>query len=663
MSELLFVEILFILTVSLLAVAAFRRLNLPPTLAYLAVGILCGPGGFQLVSSQAAIDQLAQFGMAFLLFSLGLEFSLPRLFAMRRTVLGLGGGQVVLTTAVLMVIALLMGLPPMHAIIVAAALSLSSTAMVTKELTGRNELHTRFGQLSFAVLLFQDMVSVLMLVTIPALAADGHLILDLGVVLLESIGLFAVMFLVSKFLLPLVFFEAARSRSDELFVLATLVVVLLTSSLTHYIGVSMALGAFTAGMMLGESHYRHQIEAELRPFRDVLLGFFFVSVGMLIDIQALAPVWHWALLLAGGLMVLKTALVVVLARRQGENAENSLRAALTLAQGGEFGFALIAQSRAYGLTTAANATIVLAAIFVTMLATPFIIRSGKHISRLLLRPSHSDHGSQAQAANVILAGMTDHVILCGFGRVGQSVARFLSAENIAYAAIDSDPVRVQEATLAGEPVLFGDVRKMALLRAMGLNQARLVVIAFDGFRDSMTILRQIRAISLDIPVLVRTADDEHWEALRQAGATEVVPEILEGSLMLVSHVLTLLGLAPERIQDRVQEARTQRYQLLHGYLHGQRSKVMDDGGKPLPMLHALPINEGAYALGRTLEDLRLVKIGVHVQALRRGGESIQNPELQMVLLAGDILVLQGTATQIERAEALLLRPPPRSRRS
>ncbi|MES1993127.1 MAG: cation:proton antiporter [Pseudomonadota bacterium] len=644
-----FLELLILLASSLTVLALCYPLRIPPILGYILVGVLIGPGGLGWISRPESVVQIAEFGVVFLLFSLGLEFALPKMMAMRRLVLGIGAGQVVVTLLVLWGVAWAMGVPLATGWILASALALSSTAVVSRELTQSHQLHLRFGQIAVAVLLFQDVASVFFLAILPSLGGQpDQLLPSLLWTLSKATVLLAGLLILGPRLLPRLFTLVARTRTEELFVLAVLVVILAAAALTQLMGLSMALGAFIAGMLLGESHFRHQIEAEIRPFRDVLLGIFFVGVGMLIHLGPLAAQLHWIVLLTASFMLLKWIVVVVLARLLGETPENALGAGFALAQGGEFGFALLTLGGAYALVSPTQQSLVFSSIMLSMMLTPLLLRLNPRWTRRLARPPELDINP------LLLASSEPHVILCGFGRVGQAIARFLQSEQIPYVAIDGDTLRVREALLAGEPVLYGDSRQRALLRKAGLERARLLVVAFDNFPHARRILEEVREVRADLPVLVRTADDRHWEALQAAGATEIIPETLESSLMLVSHVLELLGVPPERIQERIQAARRERYKLLHGYLHGERSRLTDAKGKPLEVVHPVALSETAYAVDKQLGDLQLDQIGVYVQALRRGAVTGQDPSAEVRLKTNDTLVLLGTASQIERAEQRLL---------
>lgn len=649
-----FSELLIILTFSLLAVMSLRRWRVPPTLAYLAAGMLIGPNGLGLIADAKTVASLAEFGIVFLLFSLGLEFALPQLIAMRHSVFGLGASQVGLCLGIILGLGLLLGLPWGQAFICAGALSLSSTAIVSKELTLRNELHTRFGRLAIAILLFQDLASV-MLLLIPALAAgQAPLAGMIGIMLIKALLLLLLMLCIGKYVLPRLFMEASRARSEELFVLTALVVVLLAATLASLAGLSMALGAFLAGMTLGESHYRYQLEAEIRPFRDVLMGVFFVTIGMMLDLRLLLEQWYWMLLIAVGVMLLKAGIITALGILFKESSHDSLRAGLTLAQGGEFGFALLAVAAAHAVVDRQTQSLVLASIILSMVLTPGLLRYREHLLARLLKPMVPRWPEVTKTLQNSSVPLQDHVILCGFGRVGQVIGRFLRQEGISYVALDADPIRVQTAALAGENIHYGDGMQASVLRALGLAQARLLVIAFNDDRQALAVLRQVRRLREDLPVLVRTADDGQLKVLREAGATEVIPEVMEGSLMLVSHVLSLLQLPPARIQARVQEVRRRRYELLHGYFHGERSRVLDEEGKPLEMIHAVVLPAGAHAVGLQLAELEFGQMEAQVQAVRRDGQIQQDPPLRWRLAAEDVVILRGTAEQVARAERYLL---------
>nr|WP_213085896.1 MULTISPECIES: monovalent cation:proton antiporter family protein [Pseudomonas] len=644
---------LIILASSLVVIAIFRRLQLPPVLGYLCVGLFVGPTALDWVNESEELPDLAEMGVVFLLFSLGLEFSLSKMLALRRVVFGLGSLQVICSALLLAGLLGLLGMPAGAALLLGGGLALSSTAIVSKELTSLGEIFSSHGQNAIGVLLFQDVIAVLLLTLVPVFAGQGGqawywaLPLTLGKTVILFIGLL----LANRWLLPRLFHEVARSHSAELFVLLALVIVLLTAWLTHLLGLSPALGAFLAGMLLGESNYRHQIEADIRPFRDILLGLFFVSIGMLIDLQLFASHGLEILGLTLALLAIKGVVVAVLVKLRGSDSETAWRSGVALAQGGEFCFALMAQMQQTRLLPEDLGHLLLAATFCSMLVTPLMLRGAPALAaRLHRKPNQEVQLEEIQAQSASLSG---HVLICGYGRVGQSIGRFLRREQLAFIALDDDPVRVQEAAAGEQRVHYGDSRRGELLAAIGLERARLLVIAVDKTDVAMSVLKAARHFNTQVPILVRTRDDSLRDELRAAGATAVVPELLESSLMLASHALVMLGVPQERVQQRIDEVRQSRYRLLHGFYQGAQTSPVDSEGLPKVMLHAVNLGADAYACGRPLTELGLDLLGVEVQAVQRDGEEVALAT-DTCLHAGDAVLLSGPSNAIDACQARLL---------
>ncbi|VVM94865.1 cation:proton antiporter [Pseudomonas fluorescens] len=564
----MFANLLIILASSLVVIALFQRLRLPPVLGYLCVGLMIGPTAFNWVNESEELPDLAELGVVFLLFSLGLEFSLTKMLALRDVVFRLGGLQVLVTAILLGGVLMLLGMSATPALLLGAGLSLSSTAIVSKELGSLGEIFSSHGQNAIAVLLFQDVVAVLLLTLVPVFAGNSDqpwywaLPLTLG----KTIVLFVGLLLASRWLLPRLFHEVAEARSAELFVLLALVIVLLTAWLTHLLGLSPALGAFLAGMLLGESHYRHQIEADIRPFRDILLGVFFVSIGMLIDLQLFASHGLLILGLTLGLLLIKGCVVALLVKWRGSDRETAWRSGLALAQGGEFCFALMALMQQNKMMPSDLGGLLLAATFCSMLLTPLLLRAAPNIATRLHRKPNEE--AKLEEISTLNAGLHSHVVICGYGRVGQSIGRALRNALQPYIALDTDPVRVQEAAAGETCVHYGDSRRGELLLAVGLVRARLLVIAVDQADIALLILKEARRLNSTVPILVRTRDDSQLAELKAAGASEVVPELLESSLMLASHALIMLGLPAHQVQERANQIRHDRYRLLHGLYPG-----------------------------------------------------------------------------------------------
>ncbi len=656
MEHSLFEQLLLILVAAVVATTVFRRLSLPPILAYLSIGALIGPYALG-YSEPEHMALMSELGVVFLLFMLGLEFSIPKLVAMRHTVLGLGSLQVIATTLCLIAIGMSFGLNLASAIVVSGALALSSTAIVTKELLRINQLSEPHGQLSFGILLFQDLAAVVFLIIVPTLGqGPGGTSSDpLWQALLEGAAMLLTLMFLGRTLLPALFHEIGQARSDELFVLVALVTALAAAWLTHAAGLSMALGGFLAGMMLGESHFRHQLESDIRPFRDVLLGLFFVTVGMQLNLNVVINNWYWILLLTAVLILLKTTLIALLAGKLRGDYQTALRAGLSLAQGGEFGFALLALALGHQVIDDKLNALVMSTIIFSMIATPILIGFNQKIADRLFNTTRSQPTEDAvrsvEENSAQFHQLKGHIVICGFGRVGQILARFLTKTRQPYVAIDSDPVRIQEAALAGEPAYYGDASRLDILRAIGADKARLVILTLPNAQASLRVLQSIKREFPELPVLVRTQDDSLLSSFQKAGATEVIPEALEGSLMLVSHVLTLLDLPHEEIELQINQARSERYKLLHGFLQGSSPDKTPKRSEPGIKRQAITISESAYACGKRVGDFDLA---VEFSQLKRADSEIDYPEAHELLQAGDLLILTGTPEALEAAEDRLL---------
>ena len=644
-------QVVVLLAMAVLAVVVFRRLHLPPILAYLSAGILAGPGGLGWVGDTEGMLHLAEFGIVFLLFSLGLEFSIPKVLALRRVVFGAGPLQVLLTGLPVAALMWLLGFTPAVALIAGGAFALSSTAIVIRDLITRGAVNTGYGRATTGVLLFQDLAAVIMLVLLPVLANpdSGHTGIAAATTLGKALALFIGIYVIGKWVLPRALEETGRARSDEVFVMTALLLALLAAWVTHALGLSMALGAFLAGMMLGESHFRHQIEADIRPFRDLLLGLFFMGVGMLVSPALFATHWHWILLGAAVLMLFKLALISLLLRWLGERTETALRSGILLAQGGEFGFVLVALAVSHGLMDNEQAGVLVSITVLTMAVTPALLDNSGALTRRLLRQWEQEPDTPA-----VDEATTGHVLLCGYGRVGQNLMRYLTRFHHQAVAIDTDLVRIQEASQAGERIIFGDATRKEILERAGIHRASLLVITFDDARQAERILHTVHQLCPDLRVLVRTRDDTHLDELIQAGAAEVVPEVLEASLMLVAHALMMLDTPFGKVLAMLRQSRRERYKLLRGYYHGESLPTSDSAGNPYRLLHAVTLHGRAACLGKRLDELKLNESKVEVQTLRRGDRTIDRPADDEVLQDGDILILYGPLEAVEASEEKLL---------
>tara|TARA_R110002050_G_scaffold223221_3_gene359026 strand:+ start:235 stop:2202 length:1968 start_codon:yes stop_codon:yes gene_type:complete len=643
-------EILAILTSAVFIVWLFRRLKLPAILAYLVAGMLVGEHGLNLAHDQVDYDHFAELGIVFLLFTLGLEFSLPRLIAMRNLVLAVGSLQVGISLLIFIVASMLFGLSFESAFVVGSILALSSTAIVIRQLSETGAMKRKSGQLSVAILLFQDVAVVPLLIIIPMLAVEGEssMFLALLIAIFKGVVVVFLLFVIGKRLLPKVFNVIASVRTDELFVLTTLLVTLLASALTQWFGLSMALGAFLAGMMLGESEYKHQLEADIRPYRDILLGLFFITVGMKLDIGLLLSSPLNLLALMVGFMLVKVMVIKILASRAGESSKDGWASGLMLAQMGEFGFVIIALADKVDILPSAVSSMLLGAGVISMAITPYMIERARSWSIFLSQeksPQTIDLEALPENKN-----LKDHVIICGFGRVGQTVSRFLKQESIDFVAIDIDPLRTRKAREAGENILFGSSRQTELLKAAHLSKAKLVVIAFGGDKQSLEVIQKVRSLSPNVPILVRTRNDDQLDLLHEAGADQVVPEILEGSLMLVSQVLSLTGVPFSRIMRRVQAERKNHYNHLHGFFQGEHTDMSPEAIDRIEFAHAILINADSFGCGKSIESLTLNERHVNVIALKRGDIETESPNENIILQVQDTLIVRGKPSHVEKVE-------------
>ncbi|RZM01548.1 MAG: potassium transporter [Variovorax sp.] len=639
---------LLYLLAAVIGVVACRFLKLPPMLGYLSAGVLIGPHALALAQNTEGIRHLGEFGVVFLMFVIGLEFSLPKLRAMRRHVFGLGLLQVLLTMGVATAGALLVAayLPAawqlgwQTALALSGALTMSSTAIVVKLMAERLELESEHGRRVMGVLLFQDLAVVPLLVLIPALGAPPETLFKaLSIALLKAAFLVGVLLYggprVMRWWLTLV----ARRRSEELFMLNLLLVTLGLAWLTELAGLSLALGAFIAGMLVSETEYKHQVETDIRPFHDVLLGLFFITIGMSLDWHIVVERWLLVAVLLVLPLAFKLLLVTLLARGLGATSGVSLRTGLYLAQAGEFGFVLLTLAQDRSLLPPWLANPVLASMVLSMLATPFIVMYSNTIVRRLVASDWMQQSLQMTSIARKTINTSQHVIICGYGRCGQNLARILEREGIPYMALDLDPDRVRQAAAAGDSVVFGDAARLQALMAAGLARASAVVVTYLDVQGALKVLSHTRSHAPQVPVIVRTQDDRDLEKLQAAGATEVVPEAIEGSLMLASHALALVGVPMRRVIRVVQDQRDARYNLLRGYFHGADDDTADELDNQ--RLNSFTLAAGARAIGQTLGVLALPELGVRVAGLRRRDGQATTPDDAARLADGDTLVLSG----------------------
>lgn len=650
-----FAQVLILLGAAVAIVVACQRLRIPSSLGYLLVGVLLGPHTAGPVVEGESLRLLAEFGIVFLLFTIGLSFSWRQMLALRRLVFGLGTTQVALTVLIVGAIAWLAGASIAAAFVIGAVFAQSSTTVISRQLAEQGEDQTRHGRLAVAVLVFQDVAVAPLLIAIPVLGAGemGALASSLAVAMLKAGAAFAIVFLVGRWLLRPLFHLVAAHRSAELFTLTVLFVSLLAAWTTHSLGLSMAFGAFLAGMTLAETEFRHQVEIAIRPFRDVLLGLFFVGVGMLIDPAAIARVWSWALAGAASLMLVKAVVTAGAVVRAGLDARTAWRTGLILAVGGEFGFALLAVAINSQVVSPDAAQIALASVLLSIIVAPLLIRFNEQLAARLAPQGPTRETDDAPPSAFESGEHRNHVIICGYGRIGQSVGQFLEEEKIPYAAVELDALKVRQARVVGQPVFYGDAADRDILEALGLSSARLLVVSQGDIDSARRILQHARSIRPDLPIMVRTRDEQHVDELRAAGASEVVPETIEAGMMIASQALLLLNVPVGRVMQRIQRQRELRYPLLRSFVGKEDLYAPSEEAE---RLKAIVVPGASRVVGRTLAQCGLGDVAV--SALVRRGRRELNPSTDTILEAGDALVLLGAPEDLQRAERALLEGAP-----
>ena len=635
--------IILLLVSSVLMVALFRYLRLPPMIAYFVVGLILGPYALGVLPDSESSRHFVEFGIVFLMFTIGLEFSLPKLNSMRHILFGLGGAQVAITLATTMVFSTFLGLDLAEAFIIGSALTMSSTAIVSKILMERIDLNSRHGQLSIGILLFQDIAVILILILIPVFNSQ---VIDLysllWISLFKIIVLLFILFRVGQPVMNFWFGIVAKQKSRELFVLNVLMITLIFAYVTKLTGLSYALGAFLAGMLISETRYRYQVESDIASFRDILLGLFFISIGMMLNLDVLIEYYPTIFLIFFVYTIFKATVITFLARLFKYELGVGIRAGVILGQAGEFSFVILALGQEQGLISGDILQIILSVCLLSMLFASLIIPFNGRIARYISKEYLKNSEKLVNKIEASSEDFNDHVIICGYGRGGQYLGRFLKEENISFIAIDMDLNRVNDAANAGEKVMYGDASRRVVLRAAGIERAKALVIAYSDDRSSLKVLNVIRDIYPDLPVIVRTRDESSIQQLQDAGATDVVPEVLESSLMLASHALVLLDVPLTRVIKKIRAFRSERYKIFRGYFMGSSEASDDMQGQDQLQLHTLEVKNNFYLKNKLINEIPFDRFSIEIQHLRRPNmlEDIE-ARLDIKLKDGDVIVILG----------------------
>jgi len=635
------IQIIVVLALATLLVAVFQRTGLSPILGYIVTGVVVGPYALAWLPDDTTTHTLAEVGIVLLMFTIGLEFSLPRLFASKRLVLGLGGSQVLVTTLIFALISWwIFSLLPAEAFIFGCALAMSSTAIVLKQLGEQMELLTQHGRIATGVLLFQDLISVPILVILSVLVTDpvqmgSALALSMGKATLVFVGLV----FIGRHILPPLLHWIAASRSLELFMLTALVLALTAAAISAAADLPPTLGAFMAGMLLGDSEFRHQIEADIRPFRDLMLGLFFATIGMQLNPATFIeePVLVIFILLV--LVLGKTIIFIPIVKLSGQTISDALRAAISLAQGGEFGLLIISTALTLGLMDHQIAQPLFAGLILSMVLAPFLLRFNHQFMVWLTH--HSCMSNVDDTETRIAETSSDynqHVIVCGYGRLGQNLVQILSSEGISVLALDLDPEKIKQAASAGEPVLYGNITQPGVLRAAGLERAAALAITIDDVDLAEHVIRHVRSSGIEVPILVRSARGRDDEILANAGAT-VFPEGLETSLAFAGQLLIMLNIPPSQVEMSLNVIRANDYAPLRYFFHNTNESESDEQDYP-DQIRAVIVTEGHYAVGRTPEEL-FSGTEIELIDVRRGAIRVPGELLDTRLRVGDVLLIKG----------------------
>jgi len=643
-------QILILLGFSVLSVAIFKKLNLPSVLGYLLVGMLAGHHAFGFIPESEVIEQIAEIGMVFLLFTIGLEVSIPKLISMKKIVFGIGFIQVLISTISTIALGLWLGLGWAASFAVGGTLAMSSTAISIKQLNDQHELQSRHGHIALGVLLFQDLAVVPFLVLIPIFAQpdSGSLAQPMMMALAKGAFAFAIIYYTGQWVIRPATKWVASTYSSELFTLFILLVSLLAAWLTWELGLSLAMGAFLAGIMLAETEYQHHIQTEIRPFKDVLMGLFFISVGTQFNWQVVIDQPLEVFVLTSGIMFGKSIAIMIITNLFGFERGVAIRSGLVLGQGSEFGFALLALSLSLGLLTLDVSQPIIAAIIFSMALSPIVIRFNGKIAKYF----SGDYVAKRQKLECEIEKAADHlkqhIVICGFGRTGQSLSLFLKKLNLNFIALDVDAGLIKEAWDAGEPVYYGDSSHNETLKHAGIAQAKAIIVTFGEVSTSKHIIKSVRHLRPDIPLIVRTRDDTHLEELLKLGADEVIPDTIESSIMLASHTLRVLGVGKEETQLIIEEARESHYQRILSFFHGEDDRIEESEH----FLHSITLLPNSYAIGKSLDKFDFKQC--HVKALRRNNVNCEQPDFLHPLKEGDVILIEGNDDHIKAIELNLL---------
>jgi CPA2 family monovalent cation:H+ antiporter-2 len=650
----LFKDILVIFSLAIGVLLICQRLKLPTVVGFLFTGILAGPYGFGLISAIDEVEILAEIGVMLLLFTIGVEFSLKEFMRMKKSVLLGGSLQVVLTFLLSFAISTRLGRPFNEAVFIGFFISLSSTAIVLKILQEKAEFDSPHGRMALAVLIFQDIAIVPMILFTPLLAGEAaHLGKSLGFLALKGLGVFALVAASARWIVPRLLYQIARSRNRELFLLSVLVMCFGVAWLTYLAGLSLALGAFLAGLIISESEYGYHALGNIVPFRDVFTSLFFVSIGMLLDLGFLIAHPDQVALISGAIIICKTFIATIAVLFLGFPLRTAIIVGLTLSQVGEFSFILAKVGVAYGLLVGDTFQLFLAVAVITMGVTPFIMALAPRVATGTLKlplPAKLKTGFSSKSESVSehkAHELEDHLIIVGYGLSGKNVATAAKAAKIPFVIIEMNPETVRNEKKAGEPIIYGDATHGAVLEHVGIEDARVMVVAISDPTATRGMTSVARRLNPKIHIIARTRFFRETTALRELGANEVIAEEYETSVEIFARVLAKYLVPKEEIDLFTAETRKGGYEMFRKPVRDPASLADLKVNFPDMEISSIRVHDKASVVGKSLRELQLrTKYGVNLLAIRRGPEILSNPDGQTQILGDDILILLGSPSNL-----------------
>jgi len=651
-------DLLVIFGVSILILLVCHRFRIPAIVGYFLAGIVSGPSGFGFVNDLHQVDTLAEIGVILLLFTIGMEFSLSQLIRLRKAILVGGSLQVLLTILLSTLLVWWGGRPLNESIFIAFLVALSSTAIVLKTLQEKGEIDSPHGRISLGILIFQDIAIVPMILLTPVLSgASGHVGAAVGVLLAKAVGVLVFVVVAAKWVMPFVLYRVARTRSNDLFLMCVMVICFGVAWVTSQVGLSLALGAFLAGLIVSETEYNHAALGNILPFRSVFTTFFFVSIGMMLDLRFF---WEHAVLLSLGTLgvfFLKMVVGVLVSVLLGYPLRTSILVGCALGQLGEFSFVLSATGIKEGLFSPDDNQVLLAVAILSMAITPLVLSRARSFADLVLKIPFLSNRTPSSVPEPQALGeeQDDRLVIVGFGLIGRNVARAAKAAHIPYSVIEMNPDTVLRERENGEPILFGDASQEPVLEQGHVVESRVAVVAINDPVATRRVTEKIRQLNPEIHLIVRTRFIPEMKPLFDLGANEVIPEEFETSVEIFARILTRYLVPRSEIEGLVQEIRADNYEMLRDL--SDASATLTDLRQHLRGVNitTLKIERGAVLIGKTLQETELRKRHqVSVVAIRRGTEVIANPGGEIHLEEDDILYLLGSPTDVTRAAGLFV---------